>query len=40
MTDVYLDEKYLGTVEHARDFMKSFIEERRKQKLQNTLNVI
>ncbi len=39
MTDVYLDEKYLGTVEHARDFMKSFVEERRKQKLHSSLNI-
>lgn len=39
MTDVYLDEKYIGTVESARDFMKSFVDERRKQKIQNTLNV-
>ena len=33
MTDVYLDEKYIGTVEHPKEFLRNFIEERRKQKL-------
>ncbi|MDP3728691.1 MAG: DNA-directed RNA polymerase subunit B [bacterium] len=39
MTDVYLDEKYIGTIEHPKEFVKSFIEERRKQKLHATLNI-
>ncbi len=39
MTDIYLDEKYIGTVEHPKDFIKSFIEERRKQKLCATINI-
>src|SRR3989338_6207277 len=39
MTDVYLDEKYIGTIEHPKDFVKNFIEERRKQKLHTTINI-
>jgi len=39
MSDVYLDEKYIGTVDSPRDFAKSFIEERRKQKLSTAINV-
>lgn len=39
MTDVYLDEKYIGTIENPKEFIKSFIEERRKQKISNAINV-
>src|SRR3989338_2012634 len=39
MSDVYLDEKYVGTVEHPKEFLKNFVEERRKQKVSSTINV-
>ena len=38
-SDVYLDEKFVGTVENPRDFVKQMKEERRKGKLPNCLNV-
>ena len=39
MTDVYLDEKYLGSIDNPREFIKTIVEERRKQKLPSELNV-
>tara|TARA_Y100000310_G_scaffold220467_1_gene221992 strand:+ start:1969 stop:3771 length:1803 start_codon:yes stop_codon:yes gene_type:complete len=39
MTNVYLDEKYVGTVENPKAFLKNVKEERRKQKLPAALNI-
>lgn len=39
MSDVYLDEKYIGTVENPQTFMQSVKEERRKQKAPGELNI-
>ena len=39
MTDVYLDEKYVGTIDNPKEFIKSFKDERRKQKLPYAVNV-
>ena len=39
MTDVYLNEKYVGTVESASDFTSKLIESRRSGKVPNTVNV-
>ncbi|MBT3323758.1 DNA-directed RNA polymerase subunit B [archaeon] len=39
MTDVYLDEKYIGTCENAKQVTSSIIEERRKQKIPLELNI-
>jgi DNA-directed RNA polymerase subunit B' len=33
MGDVYIDEKFVGTVESSKDFVKQFIDERRKGKV-------
>ena len=32
MTNVYLDEKYIGTVDNPNSFLKNVRDERRKQK--------
>ncbi len=39
MSDVYLDEKYVGSVDNPKEFIKSIKEERRKQKLPYALNI-
>ncbi|MBI5797658.1 DNA-directed RNA polymerase subunit B [Candidatus Woesearchaeota archaeon] len=39
MTDIYLDEKFIGTVESPKEFVHSVIDERRKQKLSTMLNI-
>jgi DNA-directed RNA polymerase subunit B' len=39
MTDVYLDERFIGNVDNAKELMKNLIEERRKQKLSSAINV-
>ena len=39
MTDVYLDDKFVGTVENTTQFLNSIKEERRKNKLPTALNV-
>ncbi len=39
MTNVYLDEKYIGTVDNPSNFLKNVKEERRKQKLPLALNI-
>ena len=39
MTNVYLDEKYVGTVDNPTSFLKNIKEERRKQKLPLALNI-
>ncbi|MAF51363.1 MAG: DNA-directed RNA polymerase subunit B [Nanoarchaeota archaeon] len=39
MTDVYLDERYVGKVENAEDFIKKIVEDRRAEKIPNTLNI-
>jgi DNA-directed RNA polymerase subunit B' len=39
MSDVYLDEKYVGIVENPREFIKNLIDERRKQKISSTVNI-
>jgi DNA-directed RNA polymerase subunit B len=39
MTDVYLDEKYVGSVDDPKAFIKSVKEERRKQKIPGSVNV-
>jgi len=39
MTDIYLNEKYVGTVESPREFTKHFVDERRKQKLPGAVNI-
>ncbi|MAG78570.1 DNA-directed RNA polymerase subunit B, partial [archaeon] len=39
MTDVYLDEKFVGTIDNPKDFIKTVKEERRKQKIPHTVNV-
>jgi DNA-directed RNA polymerase subunit B' len=39
MSEVYLDEKYVGTIDHPKEFIKTIKEERRKQKISNTINV-
>jgi DNA-directed RNA polymerase subunit B' len=39
MSDVYLDEKYVGTIENPKQFIKNFVEERRKQKVSSEINV-
>tara|TARA_Y100000310_G_scaffold211540_1_gene212242 strand:+ start:1935 stop:3737 length:1803 start_codon:yes stop_codon:yes gene_type:complete len=39
MTDVYLDEKFIGTVENPKQFAKTIVEERRKQKVATEINV-
>ncbi|MFH1850282.1 MAG: DNA-directed RNA polymerase subunit B [archaeon] len=39
MGDVYLNGKYLGTVESAKDFFEQVISERRKSKLSANLNI-
>src|SRR3989344_6116426 len=39
MTDVYLDEVFIGTVDKPKEFIKNIKEERRQQKVPGTLNV-
>ncbi|MBU2637426.1 MAG: DNA-directed RNA polymerase subunit B [Nanoarchaeota archaeon] len=39
MVDVYIDEKYVGMVDNAREFVRAVREERRKGKLPAALNV-
>jgi DNA-directed RNA polymerase subunit B' len=39
MTDVYLDERFIGTCDNPKQLMKTLIDERRKQKLPSALNV-
>jgi DNA-directed RNA polymerase subunit B' len=39
MTDVYLDEKYIGTVDNPQELQKTMIEDRRKQKIPVELNI-
>jgi len=40
MTDVFLDEKFIGTVENARDFVKKTRESRRESKLPESVNIM
>lgn len=40
MTDVYIDEVFIGTVEKPKEFIKMIKEERRLQKIPSTLNVL
>ena len=40
MTDVYIDEVFIGTVEKPREFIKIIREERRLQKVPSTLNIL
>ena len=37
-TNVFLDEKFIGTIDHPKEFLRSFIEERRKQKISTMVN--
>src|SRR3989339_26150 len=37
-TNVFLDEKFIGTIDHPKEFLRSFIEERRKQKISTIVN--
>ena len=37
-TNVFLDEKFIGTVDNPKEFLRSFIEERRKQKISTIVN--
>ncbi len=39
MSDVYLDEKFVGTVQDAKAFVSKIKEERRKQKIPTSLNI-
>ena len=39
MTDVYLDEKFIGTIENPKEFIKIVKQERRKNKLPVSLNI-
>ena len=39
MVDVYLDEKYIGKIDNADEFIKNIREERRKGKLPSALNI-
>ena len=39
MSDVYLNEKYIGTVDHPKELVKNLIEERRKQKVSSVVNI-
>lgn len=39
MIDVYIDEKYIGYVENSSDFINKVKEERRSNKLPNSLNI-
>ncbi len=39
MSDIYLDEKFIGTIENPKEFIASFVEERRKQKISQIINV-
>lgn len=39
MTEVYLNEKYIGTVDNPKEFAARFIDERRKQKLSSAVNI-
>ena len=39
MADVYLDEKFIGTVQDGKDFYKNFIMERRKGKISRETNI-
>lgn len=39
MTDVYLDEKFIGTTDKPYDFIKNFKEERRAGKIPNFINL-
>lgn len=39
MVDVYIDEKFIGTVDNAKDFVAAIREERRKGKLPSCLNI-
>lgn len=40
MTDVYIDEVFIGTVEKPKEFIKMIKEERRLQKVPGTLNIL
>jgi len=37
-TNVFLDEKFIGTIDNPKEFLRSFIEERRKQKISTIVN--
>ena len=39
MTDVYLDEKFIGKIDNADEFIKNIREERRRGKLPSALNI-
>jgi DNA-directed RNA polymerase subunit B' len=39
MADVYIDEKFVGTIENAKDFVRRFVIERRKGKIQIDANI-
>jgi DNA-directed RNA polymerase subunit B' len=39
MTDVYLNEKYIGSIENAKEFISNLINDRREGKVPSTLNV-
>ena len=39
MSDVYLNNKYVGTVENGKNFTDLIIDERRKNNLTSNLNV-
>ena len=39
MTDVYLDEKFIGKIDNADEFIKNIREERRRGKLPSALKV-
>jgi DNA-directed RNA polymerase subunit B' len=38
-TNVFMDEKFIGTVDNPKEFLNNFIEERRKQKVSNIINI-
>ncbi|HII15736.1 MAG TPA: DNA-directed RNA polymerase subunit B [Nanoarchaeota archaeon] len=40
MVDVYVDEKFVGGVDNAKEFVKAVKEERRKNKLPQSINVV
>ncbi len=39
MSDVYLDDKYVGTVSNPKDFLKKVVEERRRLRIPKEVNV-
>ncbi len=38
-TNVFMDEKFIGTIDNPKEFIHSFVEERRKQKISGMVNV-